>query len=97
MSESGILKGAGETAIERGIGHREAVVGGECGFGINRSGRRVTITHANTMKDVKKILFLGEMEAGVGAGDRDAEKMVERAEIFHGKLRTEAGDDGLKK
>jgi hypothetical protein len=56
----------------------------------------MAVTHAYTVEDVKDILPLREMKRMGLKSDRDAEKMMKRAEIFHGKFTAESVKDRMK-
>jgi hypothetical protein len=54
-------------------------------------------THAGTMEDVKDILSLREVKRMGVESDRDAEKMMKRSEVFHGKFAAESVNDRMEK
>src|SRR5438128_539892 len=70
-------------------GEKRPVGRGELGFGVNRSHRRVTLSHARTLEEVERILLLGQEQAGSRARVRDAEEVVQGAKVGHGELRVE--------
>jgi hypothetical protein len=93
LCECDILQSPGKTAVK---GRRGACGGGYFGLCIYMCGNWVTLTHTSTGKDVKTILTLGEMKAGRCTGDRDAEKVMKRAKVLHGKFMCKGGDDSRK-
>jgi hypothetical protein len=51
-------------------------------------GGRLAITQAGARENIKDILSLGEVEAMGMASNQNSQEMIERAEVFHGKLTT---------
>ena len=64
---------------------------------VNRSRRRVTLSHAGVLEQVRSILTLGEEEAVLGTRDRDPKEVVKVPEICHGELRVKKLGEATKK
>jgi hypothetical protein len=56
----------------------------------------VTLSHASALENVHGVLSLQQEQAIERARDRDAEEVVQVAEVGHGKLRGKLGHDLLK-
>jgi hypothetical protein len=57
----------------------------------------MAVTHASTVENVKNILALREVKRMGVTSDRDAEKMMKRTEVFHGKFSAESVNDRVEK
>lgn len=57
----------------------------------------MAVTHAGTVEDVKDILSLREVKRMGVTSDKDAEKMMKRTEVFHGKFTAESVNDRMEK
>jgi hypothetical protein len=64
---------------------------------VNRSRRRVTLSHVGALEQIRSILMLGEEEVVGGTRDRDPKEMMEIPEIFHGELGVKKLGDATKK
>ena len=63
---------------------------------VYRSRRRVTLSHAGALEQIRSILTLGEEEAVRGTRDRDPEEVVKIPEICHGELGVKKLGDATK-
>jgi hypothetical protein len=57
----------------------------------------MVVTHAGTVEDVNDILSLREVKRMGLTSDKDAEKMMKRSEVFHGKFAAESVNDRMEK
>jgi hypothetical protein len=98
-SQGEVLESTHNTPVVRAISRREecTVRGRELGISVNGTRCRVTLSHAGLLENIHSILSLRQKQTIYGAGDSDAEEVVEVAEIRHGELRGEFGHDVLKK
>jgi hypothetical protein len=95
--EGEILESPSQAAIGSRVADRGPHVRGGHGLSVNRSGARLAVAHASTLKDVMSILALVEEEAVGPLLYWDAEEVVERAEVLHRKLLLESCSGTLEK
>jgi hypothetical protein len=57
----------------------------------------MAITYSCTVEDVKDILSLREVKRMGVTSDRDAEEMIKRTEVFHGKFAAKSVNDRMEK
>jgi len=63
---------------------------------VYRGRRRVTLSHAGALEQIRSILMLGEEEAVRGTRDRDPEEVVKIPEICHRELGVKKLGDATK-
>ena len=95
-SERQVLKGADDGTVKRRIRKRRTIGGGELGLRVDGSGRRVTIKHPSTLKDIVGVLPLMDEEPVRSAYNLETEELMERAEILDGELSTKTIGDPAK-
>ena len=67
---------------------------GKFGRGVDGCGHRFAMEHVSTIKNLKCVLLLVQEQAVSVGCHIDAKKMVESAEVGHGKLGGERGGEG---
>jgi hypothetical protein len=73
-----------------------ACVGGDLDLSVDRHGAGLAVTHANTLKDILRVLALVEEEVVNSLLHRDAEEVVEWVEVLPGELLPESCSGTLK-
>ena len=89
-----VLECPSETAKERRIRGESAIGGGEFGFGVDGGGYGFAIEHGGAVENFESVLLLREKKPARATLHVDAKKMVESAEVGHGKLGGERGGEG---
>jgi hypothetical protein len=75
-SQSKILKSAGETPILGSILNRITICGRQLGTSVDGCRCRVTFSHSSTLKEIHRILALGQKKSISRTSDRDPEEVM---------------------
>jgi hypothetical protein len=94
--ERQVLEGTSKTSVLRRIGDRRASLSGELGRCVHGSRRRVAGAHASTLEYLESVLSLREKHPLRVTSNGKAEEVMKLAQVSHGELGAEGGDDSLE-
>jgi hypothetical protein len=97
FGEGEVLESSSQAAVGNRVTDVGARVGGDLGLSVDRRGVELAVAHASTLKDILSELVLVEEEVVNSLLYRDAEEMMEGAEVLHGKLLVESRSGMLEK
>jgi hypothetical protein len=95
-SEGQVLKRTGQTPVLGRISDGGAGGSGQLRRGVHGSRCRVTRAHAGTLKNLESVLGLREEHPVGVAANCETKEVVQLAQVGHGELGAEGGDDSLK-